>query len=110
MNSTCQVPSPTNTISIQTVPSSPEQALGTVPENDIPFRAIKQEPCDQIVPDMVPQFPFYNYQMYPDSNMHFYSSNDQYHTPSYDQQYQQYVQMNYYCQAPYFQPSYNHFH
>ena len=110
MNSTCQVPSPTNTISIQTVPSSPEQALGTVPENDIPFRVIKQEPCDQIVPDMVPQFPFYNYQMHPDSNTHFYSINDQYHTPSYDQQYQQYVQMNYYCQAPYFQPSLNHFH
>ena len=94
--------SPANTIST-------EDVLGNVPENDVPFSTVKQESCDQIVPDMTSQFPFFNYQMHPDSNMHFYSPNDQYHTPMYDQQYQQFIQMNYYHQNAYFQP-FNHFH
>ena len=109
-NSICDQSSPANTISIQTVPSSPEDVLRSFPENDVPFPTTKQDPCDQIVPDMTSQYQFYNYQMQPDSNMYFYSPNDQDHTPSYDHQYQQYIQMNYHCQSAYNQPSFHYFH
>ena len=56
------------------------------------------------------EFQFYNYEMYPNRTMHIYSPNDQYYVPSYEQQYQQHLQMSYYNQTAHFQPSANYFH
>ena len=116
----CHKASPMKKISHQTDLSLPElstehvlgSSLGIGPQSvpeDVPFSSIKQEQnCDQIVPDMASQFQFYNYRMQPDPNMHFYSPNDQYYVPSYEQQYQQYLQMNYYNQTAHYQPSVNY--
>lgn len=102
--------SPTNTFSTvpQTIPSaepSPELVPGTVPEF-VPFPSIKQEACDQTVPDMANEFPFYSYQMQ-DPNMYFYAPND--YLPSYHQdQNSQYI--NYFNQTALFQHSAHYFH
>ena len=109
-NSICEESSPT--ISNQTIPSSPEYVLGMVPQSVLEdASSVKQEPIyDQVVPDGTSEFQFYNYEMYPYPNMHLYSPDDQYCVPSYDQQYQQYLQMSYYNQTTHFQPPANYFH
>ena len=114
-NAICEESSPS--ISYQTIPSSPvlcHSVQGAVPQSvpeDAIVPSVKQEPIsDQVVPDVTSEFQFYNYQEHLNPNMHLYSPNDQYCVPSYDQQYQQYLQMSYYNQAAHFQPSVHYFH
>ena len=114
-NAICEESSPS--ISNPTILSSPEMChsvQGTVPQSvpeDALVPSVKQEPIyDQVVPDVTSEFQFYNYQMHPGPNMHLYSPNDQYCVSSYEQQYQEYLQMSYYNQAAHFQPSVHYFH